>query len=78
MLAELREGTQIVRELGSKIVPELDYKDLNDVEKRTTFRDKLHKRGVALIRGVVPEQEALDWKELVKQYVRDNPSVRGE
>lgn len=77
LLSELKEETQAIKELGSAVIPELDFRDLDNVEKRTKFRDGLHKRGVAVIRGVVPKEEALGWKELVKRYIKTNPSTRG-
>ncbi|KAL8720792.1 MAG: hypothetical protein Q9225_002387 [Loekoesia sp. 1 TL-2023] len=76
LIALQREGQEI-KALGSSGIPELNFYDLNDVGKRTKFRDALHKRGVAVIRGVVSEKEALDWKELVQRYIRSNPSTRG-
>ena len=77
LLSDLREETEIIRALGPDVVPEINFWDLNDVEKRTTFRDGLHKRGVAVVRGAVTEKAALDWKELVKRYVKTNPSTKG-
>lgn len=59
------------------MVPEIHLWDLNDVEKRTKFRDALHQTGVAVIRGVVQEKEALGWKELVKRYISSNPTTKG-
>lgn len=77
LLADLRKETEIIKALGSKVIPELDFRYMHDLEKRTRFRDELHKRGVAIIRGVVSEKEALDWKELVKRYIQTNPSTKG-
>lgn len=59
-------------------MPEINFWDLNDVEKRTKFRDALHQTGVAVIRGVVQEKEALGWKELVKRYIASNPGTKGK
>lgn len=78
LLAKLREETEIITALGSKVVPELNFEDLDNVEKRTTFRNELHNRGVAVIRGVVAEREALDWKELTKRYIQNNPATKGK
>ena len=78
LLAHLREETEVIKALGSGVVPELDFVDLDHVEKRTTFRNELHNRGVAVIRGVVAEQEALDWKELVNRYIQNNPATKGK
>ena len=77
LLANLREETEVIKALGSRVVPELSFRDLDNVEKRTTFRDALRNRGVAVIRGVVAEQEALGWKELSKRYIQNN-TTKGE
>ncbi|KAI4088283.1 MAG: hypothetical protein LQ344_006197 [Seirophora lacunosa] len=77
LLVALQQQRQEIKALGSTIVPEINFWDLNDVARRTRFRDGLHKRGVAVVRGVVPEKEALDWKELLQRYIRTNPSTRG-
>ena len=77
LLADLRQETDVIKALGSKVIPELEFKDMHNMEKRTTFRDGLRKRGVGLIRGVVSEREALGWKELAKRYIQTNPSTRG-
>ena len=77
LLAELGREIDVIKALGSKIIPELEFRDMHNMEKRTTFRDGLRKRGVGLIRGVVSEKEALGWKELVKRYIQTNPSTKG-
>ena len=77
LLADLRTEIDVIKALGSKVIPELEFRDMHNMEKRTRFRDGLHKRGVGLIRGVVSEQEALGWKELLKRYVQTNPSTKG-
>ena len=77
LLADLRQEVDEIKALGSKVVPELDFRDMHNIDKRTAFRDGLRKRGVGLIRGVVSEQEALGWKELVKRYIQTNPLTKG-
>lgn len=77
LLADLVREIDVIKALGSKVVPELEFKDMDDIETRTRFRDGLRKRGVGLIRGVVSEREALGWKELVKRYIQTNPSTKG-
>lgn len=78
LLGDLRYEIDVIDALGSKVIPELEFKDMHDMEKRTAFRDGLRKRGVGLIRGVVSEREALGWKELVKRYIQTNPSTKGK
>ena len=77
LLADLREEVDVIKVLGSKVIPELEFRDMHNMEKRTNFRDGLRKRGVGVIRGVVSEREALGWKELVKRYIQTNPSTKG-
>ncbi|KAL9003739.1 MAG: hypothetical protein Q9188_003403 [Gyalolechia gomerana] len=81
LLGALQQEREEIKALGSTVVPEINFYDLSDVGKRTKFRDALHKRGVAVIRRMVPEKEALDWKELVqrsdiyKGFPTTNPAV---
>ena len=77
LLADLGREIDVIKALGSKVIPELEFRDMHDVEKRTAFRDGLRKRGAGIIRGVVSEKEALGWKELVKRYIQTNPSTKG-
>lgn len=77
LLADLRKEVDVIKALGSKVIPELEFRDMHDMGKRTKFRDGLRKRGVGLIRGVMSEREALGWKELLKRYIQTNPSTKG-
>ena len=77
LLGELRREIDVIKTLGSQVIPELEFRDMHNMEKRTVFRDGLRKRGVGLIRGVVLEREALGWKELLKRYIETNPSTKG-
>lgn len=77
LLSTLKQETEVIKSLGLAVIPELDFRDLENVEKRTTFRDNLRKRGVAVIRNVVSSEEALGWKELLKRYIKTNPSTKG-
>ena len=77
LLLDLKRETEEVKAHGSAIIPEIEYRDLVDVEKRTKFRDSLRKRGVAIVRSVVTESEALKWKELLERYIKSNPTTRG-
>ena len=77
LLANLAGEIDVIKALGSKVIPELEFRDMHNVEKRTMFRDGLRRRGVGLIRGVVSEREALGLKVLVKRYIQANPSTKG-
>jgi hypothetical protein len=75
LLRDLREEIPHVVETGSKVIPEVDFRDIDDAPE--TFSKELRKRGVAVIRNVVPEQEALRWKEELGEYIRQNPQTKG-
>lgn len=77
LLADLRKEIDAIKTQGSKVIPELEFRDMSSMEERTRFRDGLRKRGVGLIRGAVSEREALGWKELVQRYIQTNPSTKG-
>jgi hypothetical protein len=75
LLRHLREEIPLIVELGSKVIPEIDFKDIDNAPE--AFSNELRKRGVAVVRGVVPEQEALLWKDDLREYIRQNPQTKG-
>jgi hypothetical protein len=75
LLRELREEIPLIVELGSKVIPEINFKDIDNAPE--TFNSELRKRGVAVVRDVVPENEALQWKEDLREYIRQNPQTKG-
>jgi hypothetical protein len=76
LLRDLREEIPLIVELGSKIIPEINFKDLDNPSEH--FNSELKKRGVAAVRGVVSEEETLQWKEHLKEYIRQNPQTKGK
>jgi hypothetical protein len=75
LLRDLREEVPLIVQLGSKAIPEIDFKDIDNAPEK--FNLELKKRGVAVVRGVVPQQEALQWKEDLKKYIKLNPQTKG-
>ena len=76
LLRDLREEIPLIVELGSKVIPEIDFKEVDNAPE--TFSNELRKRGVAVVRGVIPEQDALQWKEDLREYIRQNPQTKGK
>ena len=74
LLASLREEIPIIAEKGSKIVPEIDFKDLESPSQN--FMSEHRKRGVAVIRNVVPQHDALDMKQETRDYIQANPQTK--
>lgn len=61
LLASLREEIPLIAQKGPKIIPSIDFADLDNSSEE--FRAEHKKRGVAVIRNVVPEQQALAMKK---------------
>jgi len=76
LLSTLRSEIKTIAQAGSTIVPEIDFEDIGNHSRVQAFEKGLKKRGVAVIRGVVSEEEALKWKEEVTDYVRRNPQTK--
>ncbi|KAL4889772.1 hypothetical protein BDV59DRAFT_210063 [Aspergillus ambiguus] len=74
LLHQLREEVQLIEERGSDIIPSIDFKDIHNAPKK--FQNELRKRGVAVVRGVVPEHEARAYKEEIESYARANPGTK--
>jgi hypothetical protein len=47
----------------------------DSIDSETT--NLMRRRGCVLIRNVVPDEEALSWKQQLREYVADNPGVMG-
>ncbi|KAI1106160.1 DUF1479-domain-containing protein [Jackrogersella minutella] len=77
LLSQLRKEANRIATAGSDIIPTIDYLDIHDPTKVSIFRDALRKRGVAIIRRVVPSNVALSWKEETQDYLRHNPPTKG-
>lgn len=76
LLRELKIENDVVAKQGPAIVPAIDFAHLDAELPR--LRDELRKRGVAVIKGVVPESEARAYKNEIEEYVKQNPSTKGE
>ncbi|KZF19567.1 DUF1479-domain-containing protein [Xylona heveae TC161] len=71
LLKALRREIKEIAELGSNVIPEIDYRNIKNAPQ--SFETALRKRGVAVIRGVIPRDEARRYKEEVEDYVKLNP-----
>lgn len=76
LLRRLKQETEIVKSQGSSCIPQIHYAEIDRAPEE--FHTALRKRGVAVIRQVVPEQEARAFKEETERYVAANPSTRGK
>ncbi|EYE93391.1 DUF1479 domain-containing protein [Aspergillus ruber CBS 135680] len=74
LLRKLKDEVNLIEQRGSDIVPSIDIKDIHSAPK--AFQDELRKRGVAVIRGVIPEHEARCYKDEIEQYAKANPETK--
>lgn len=92
VLASLSRRVAETKRLGGACIPELEYPAFSAAHKVARLEDwtdaetysAIKERGVAVIRNVVPAEQALQWKEDIKAYARlnnakgfpaDNPQV---
>ncbi|KAI8962802.1 DUF1479-domain-containing protein [Daldinia sp. FL1419] len=74
LLAELKCENKSIAQKGPEITPSVNFHDLD--ADLTKLRSELEKRGVAVIRGVLPEDEARWFKGEVEGYVKQNPQTK--
>lgn len=61
----------------AQIIPQIAFKDFVSNANDTELAAEVKERGVVVIKGVVPAETALGWKESIKAFCRDNPAVKG-
>jgi hypothetical protein len=75
LLRTLKQENDIVAKRGPSVIPVVRFSHLD--EDLATLKDDIKKRGAAVIRGVIPEDEARSYKFEIEDYVRRNPHTRG-
>ncbi|KAK3939214.1 DUF1479-domain-containing protein [Diplogelasinospora grovesii] len=75
LLGVLRTENDIISRKGPAIIPQLDFSSLE--EDLSRHKAEIKKRGAAVVRGVIPEDEARAYKFEIEEYVRRNPHTRG-
>ena len=76
LLKRLAEENAVVAAEGSKVIPQIQYADLD--RSSPEFVAEAKNRGVAVVRGVIPEDNARAYKTDVEEYVRANPRTKGK
>ncbi|QIW97436.1 hypothetical protein AMS68_002954 [Peltaster fructicola] len=74
LLESLQKEIPLIAEKKSGVIPQIDFKDIGSSNDH--FRDELRKRGVAVVRNVLPQNEALALKDELKQYIGLNPHTK--
>lgn len=76
LLFTLKDEVHKIKRLGSSIVPQIDFKDIDAPSEH--FSSEYRKRGVAVIKGAIPEAEALQMKEDLREYIKANPQTKSK
>lgn len=73
------EAIPKVKELSSNSIPEVSFSSIaeNGGHLPTEAQNLLRECGTIIIRGIVPEEQALRWKQSVQDYVAANPCTTG-
>lgn len=76
LLTVLRKENELIAQAGPAIIPEVRFSHLQS--DLCALKHEIKKRGVAVIRGVIPEDEARAYKFEIEEYARQNPQTRGQ
>src|SRR4051794_1882816 len=60
------------RAAGRNIVPVLDFKDVETGNVSDATKNEVRRRGVAVVRGVYPNSQAVAWNDEVGEYLAMN------
>ncbi|KAH9481804.1 Tubulin beta-2 chain [Psilocybe cubensis] len=75
ILHEMNNVTKTIIEEGTNYVPQVDFADLNNLSSEEV--EKIKRKGSVVIRNVVPDEQAIKWKEELKEFVTVNSTVEG-
>lgn len=74
LLSALQHELPLISHLGSDVIPTIDFKDIDNASE--SFRAEHKKRGVAVIRNVLPSDEALALKDDLRSYIKANQQTK--
>lgn len=74
-----RVSLKKLQNLDASIIPELDFSEIaaNNGNISEDIVKRLRECGTIVIRGLVDEAQALQWKEQIRDYVKENPQTKG-
>ncbi|KDR78729.1 hypothetical protein GALMADRAFT_137740 [Galerina marginata CBS 339.88] len=75
ILQELNNLAKTIKAEGQDTIPQVNFADLQRLSKEEL--DKIKRRGTVVIKDVIPDEQAIKWKEELKEFVRANPTAEG-
>lgn len=76
LLRALPEEIDLVSSLGSQAIPTIPFTSITDAPRADRFLADLQRRGVGIIRNVVPRDVALSWSRETGEYLDENQQAR--
>ncbi|KAF9048815.1 DUF1479-domain-containing protein [Panaeolus papilionaceus] len=75
MLAELDLKTKEISAEGVNYIPQVKFADLNNLTADEV--NIIKRKGAVVIKDIVPDEDAVKWREELKVFVQTNKSVEG-
>ncbi|CAH0051960.1 unnamed protein product [Clonostachys solani] len=66
---------QTIKEQGTAIWPEVNYKDIENATVSEDVLGAIHRTGIVIVRNALPQAQATEWGEELVKYLNDNPTV---
>lgn len=78
VLDAVKEQVELTSRKQGDLIPYVTYPGTHKAAGKSWLSaeqvEEIKKRGVAVIKNVVPNQQALDWKQQVREYAAKNPA----
>ena len=75
ILAQLAVATKAINAAGPDGIPQIDFEDIGSLSAEQVAEIK--RKGTVVIRNVVEDELALEWKRMLREYIEANPQVEG-
>jgi hypothetical protein len=76
LLRDLPDEISLISSLGSQVIPTISLTDTTNSQRADRFRSDLRKRGVGIIRNVIPRDTALAWSQDTEEYLQQNSDAK--
>jgi hypothetical protein len=75
----LEEEANRIESIGPRAIPEIDFSEIEENNGRLPdgLADIVRQTGCIIIRGVVPEEQAVKWEKELKEYTKKHSGVSG-
>ena len=78
LMESLKEGVIEIQEKTKEAIPQVDYEAIKENNGMFPNVEEIKKRGVVVVRNLVPESEAMEYKEELMDYLKENAGKYGD